>query len=377
MFPIRSNKVSSKPGRTAAIAAMTLITLSTTLAFTNADSPLSAKKAEAVARAAAYLQANQAEDGSFTANAGPGVTAIVLTGLLRNGRTVDDPVVAKGLGYLQKFVQPDGGIYRPEANHKNYETCLAILCYSAANKDGRFDKLLEGAEKFIRAEQWDEGEGIDPSHVNYGGSGYGGKKRPDLSNSTFLIDALKARGKGADDEAIKKALIFVSRCQNLESEHNTTPHPAKNPDGGFYYTAAGDGDSMAGRTENGGLRSYASMTYAGLMSMIHAGVNEKDPRVKAAIEWIKKNYTLDSNPGMGDAGLYYYYHTYAKALAAMKQDVFVDQDGKKHEWKVELAETLLQRQRKDGSWLNDNSRWLEGDGNLVTAYALMALAYTN
>jgi squalene-hopene/tetraprenyl-beta-curcumene cyclase len=52
------------------------------------------------------------------------------------------------------------------------------------------------------------------------------------------------------------------------------------------------------------LRSYASMTYAGLKSMIYAGLTPDDPRVKAAVAWLAKNYTLESNPGLGDAGLY-------------------------------------------------------------------------
>ena len=92
--------------------------------------------------------------------------------------------------------------------------------------------------------------------------------------------------------------------------------PAKNPDGGFYYTPAAGGESEAGKTPNGGLRSYASMTYAGLKSMIYAGVGPDDPRVKAAVKWFQMHYGLDDNPGMGGAGLYYYYHTFAKALDA-------------------------------------------------------------
>ena len=179
----------------------------------------------------------------------------------------------------------------------------------------------------------------------------------------------------ADSEAIRRALIFVSRCQNLETEHNTTPFASKNPDGGFYYTPAAGGTSQAGETPQGGLRSYGSMTYAGLKSMIYAGVEPDDPRVKAAIEWIGKNYDLETNPGMGSAGLYYYYHTFAKALAAIDQPTFVDQDGTRHHWRAELAEVLIEQQRPDGSWINGNERWLEGDPNLVTAYALMSLAY--
>jgi squalene-hopene/tetraprenyl-beta-curcumene cyclase len=117
------------------------------------------------------------------------------------------------------------------------------------------------------------------------------------------------------------------------------------------------------------------MTYAGLKSMIYAGVKADDPRVKAAVEWIRKNYDLKSNPGMGDAGLYYYYHTFAKALDAMGVDEFVDEQGAKHDWRAELIAELASRQQPDGSWINDNERWLEGDPTLVTGYALLALAY--
>ena len=219
----------------------------------------------AVDRAVEYLRAKgQAPDGSFSAAAGPGVTAVVANGLLRAGVSPEDPLLAKSLKYLEGFVQPDGGVYQKETFYANYETCLAIVCFAAANRDGRYAKLIKDAEKFVKSAQWDEGESQDASSPMFGGAGYGKHKRPDLSNTGFLIDALRAAGNGPDDPALKKALIFVSRCQNLESEHNTTEFPAKNPDGGFYYTPAAGGVSMAEKTESGGLRSYGSMTYAGL-----------------------------------------------------------------------------------------------------------------
>jgi squalene-hopene/tetraprenyl-beta-curcumene cyclase len=161
----------------------------------------------------------------------------------------------------------------------------------------------------------------------------------------------------------------------LESEHNTTPFAAKNPDGGFYYTPAAGGASMAGTTPEGGLRSYGSMTYAGLKSMIYAGLTPEDRRVKAALEWIQKHYDLKSNPGMGDAGLYYYYHTMAKALDVMGLKELSDAKGQKHDWRRELRQELLRRQKPDGSWVNENPRWLEADPNLTTGYVLMTLAY--
>jgi hypothetical protein len=334
-----------------------------------------AQREAAVAKAVDFLSKQQTPEGAFTAQAGPAVTALVTTGLLANGRTPDDPMVAKSLAYLQTFCRPDGGIYLAESNYKNYETSISLQAFSAANKDGRYNELLKKGERFAKELQWDEGEGKDPSDPAYGGAGYGKSKRPDLSNTVFFLDALKAVGSGPDDPAVKKALIFVSRCQNLESEHNTTEFSAKNPDGGFYYTPAAGGTSQAGKTDTGGLRSYASMTYAGLKSMIFAGVGPDDPRVKAALEWLKKNYTLQSNPGMDQAGLYYYYHTFAKALDAIGQEKFTDAAGTAHDWRTELAAELVKRQKPDGSWTNENARWMEGDPNLVTGYVLMTMAY--
>jgi squalene-hopene/tetraprenyl-beta-curcumene cyclase len=331
-----------------------------------------------VTKAIAFLSTKgQSADGSYTAANGPGITALVVAGILRNGRSPDDPVVAKSLKYLEGFVQPDGGLYAKESYYKNYETCIIILAFTEANKDGRYSKLLKRADAYVQGSQWDESEGKAKDDVFYGGAGYGRSARPDLSNTTFLIDALKATGNDENSEAIKRALIFVSRCQNLETEHNTTPFAAKNPDGGFYYTPAGTANnSQAGIDEKtGGLRSYASMTYAGLKSMIYAGVKPNDPRVKGALSWLKKHYDLKENPGMGQAGLFYYYHTFAKALSAMGQDEFVDEKGIRHDWRKELIAELASRQRADGSWVNGETKWLEGDANIVTAYALLALSY--
>ena len=329
-----------------------------------------------VSRAIDFLATKgQADDGSFSSFAGPGVTALVTTAIMRHGRTPNDPLVAKSLEYLSQFVQADGGIYRTGTLYRNYETCLAMLAFKEASGDSRYEKILKNAEAFVRGVQWDEGEGKDASDPAYGGAGYGKHKRPDLSNTQFFVEALKAMGNDENNEAIQRALIFVSRCQNLETEHNTTPFSTKNPDGGFYYTAAAGGSSQAGETPQGGLRSYGSMTYAGLKSMIYAGVAPDDPRVKAAVKWIQMNYDLQSNPGMGDAGLYYYYHTFAKALDAIGYGTFEDQQGNRHDWRAELCDELARRQQVDGSWTNQNDRWLEGDPNLVTAYALLALSY--
>ncbi len=335
---------------------------------------LSPAYSKAVSNGIAYLTSQQEENGAIAPQAGPAITALAVTALIRHGRGVNDPVVAKGLKYVEGFVQPNGGVYQKDSLYQNYETCVAIVCFKEANASGKYDKLIKDADKYVKKIQFDESEEKDEADPFFGGAGYGKHQRPDLSNTQFLVEALKAAGNGPDDENLKKALVFVSRCQNLESEHNTTKYPALNEDGGFYYSVA-DGSSQAGKLDNGGLRSYASMTYAGLKSMIYAGVSADDPRVKAALEWIAKNYDLKTNPGLGPKGLYYYYHTFAKTMEVAGIDQFKDAEGKLHDWRRELIEELAGRQREDGSWVNDDDKWMEGEGELVTCYCLLALSH--
>jgi squalene-hopene/tetraprenyl-beta-curcumene cyclase len=345
----------------------------------SADEPATAEAL--MAKGAAFLRPRQEPDGRWSPNVNePGITALVVTALLRTGRvTENEPVVTKALGYLEQFLGPDGGL--SAAPHANYATAISLMAFHEVNRrpgaKGRYDALIKGGQTFLKAKQWDEGEGKDRENAFYGGAGYGGSNsRPDLSNTSMMMEALRDTGLPADDTNLQRALVFVSRCQNLKSEFNDQPWAGKVNDGGFVYTAANGGQSMAGTTDNGGLRSYAGMTYAGLKSMIYAGLSRDDARVKAALEYIKAHYSVDENPGLGQQGLYYYYQVFAKALALLGQDEVVDAQGKHHDWRAELVAALAKRQHPDGSWVNKADRFMEGDPNLVTAYSLLALAYT-
>ena len=326
-------------------------------------------------KAIRFLRSVQGDDGSWTTPEQPGITAMATAALLRSGQPADAPTVSRALKHLESHRKPDGGIYFTDSLHRNYETCITIMVFELANADGRYDEVIGRAQSFLRELQWDEGEGVESSDEAYGGGGYGRHERPDLSNPQFLIEALRSTGVPADDPAIQKALIFVSRCQNLESEFNTTRFAPKINDGGLFYTPAAGGTSQAGTTANGGLRSYGSMTYAGLKSMVYAGLTSEDKRVKAAFNWIQKFYTLEENPGLGQQGLYYYFHTFAKALSVLEVDHLIDADGNQHDWRRELAQKLTQLQQQGGYWSNRADRWYEGDPNLCTAYALLALSY--
>ena len=327
-------------------------------------------------KAATFFKQRQSEDGSFSAKlGGPGISALVAAGLIRNGVSPDEPVVARTLAYLEKRVQKDGGIY--DKMLANYTTSVALLTFQEANTKGRYDSVIKNATQFLKSLQFDETK-VEGKDARFGGAGYDGKSRPDLSNTQFFVEALLAAGVSKDDPAVKRALTFISRCQNLPGEHNDQPFAQKataDDKGGFVYTPALS-DKDAARAAEQGLRSAGVMTYAGLKSFLHAGVSKNDPRVQAAVKWIRAHYTLDENPGQGQRGLYYYYHTFGKAMDALGGDSFEDAKGNKHDWRRELFETLKKRQKPDGSWSNDKSdAFLEGNPDLCTAYAVLALSY--
>jgi squalene-hopene/tetraprenyl-beta-curcumene cyclase len=327
-----------------------------------------------VEKSVEYLAAHQGDDGSFSPRvAGPGVTALVVAALLRNGYTADNAVVKKGLAYLEKSVKKDGGIY--DRGLANYTTSVALLAFREANTSGKYDGILKNATAFLRKLQ----HGGETGDVKYGGVGYDQRQRPDLSNTQYFIDAMIAAGVPKDDPALQKALKFVSRCQNLPGETNDQPFARKTSDddrGGLTYVPL-DTDDNPHRTPDGGLRSLGAMTYGGLKSFLYAGVSKDDPRVKGALGWIRRHYTLDENPGMKQAGLYYYYHTFAKAMAVLGEDQLTDSKDVKHDWRSDLFAALKKRQADDGSFLNKGDRMFgEADPNLATAFALLALGYT-
>lgn len=335
--------------------------------------PPASEVEKAASRARDFLKGRQGADGSFSPKiAGPGVTAVVVAGLLRSGIGPEDPVVAAGLKYLEGQVQKDGGIYNKGL--ANYVTSVGIMAFKEANTKGQYDAILKNAAAFVKNMQM----GGDQEDLKSGGFGYDGKSRPDTSNTNFAVEAMLAAGVAKDDPAIQKALKFLGRCQNLPGEFNEQPFAkkaGKEDLGGFVYNPF-DLDSKRDKTPMGGLRSLGGMTYGGLKSFLYAGVSKDDPRVKACVHWVRRHYTLKENPGLGQAGLFYYYHTFSKAMDALGEDPFLDAEGKKHFWRVELFEALKSRQQAEGGWINAADKaFAEFNPDLATGFALLSLSY--
>jgi squalene-hopene/tetraprenyl-beta-curcumene cyclase len=90
------------------------------------------------------------------------------------------------------------------------------------------------------------------------------------------------------------------------------------------------------------------------------------------MDWLKKNYSLTENPGMGQQGYYYYLHLMTKALTAAGVDTLDTANGKV-DWRREVALRLIDLQKADGSFQNETGRWWEKDPALVTSYAVLSL----
>lgn len=330
-------------------------------------------------KALTFLKNQQDADGSFSPKiAGPGITALVVAGLARNGVSPKEPVMARALAYLETQIQKDGGVY--SKGLANYTTSVAIMAFKEVNANGRYDSVIKKARDFVKGLQTE----ADDKDAKHGGFGYDGKKRPDLSNTGFAVEALLAAGLSKDDPAVQRALKFISRCQNLGGEFNDQPFAqkaSKDDEGGFVYHPF-DVEKSTHKTADGGLRSLGGMTYGGLKSFLYAGVSKEDPRVKAAVNWVRRHYTLDENPGMGKAGLYYYYHTFGKAMEAWGEENFATMnsagklDGKKHPWRQELFEAVKKRQGEEGGWRNQADKtFAEDNPDLATAFAILSLSY--
>lgn len=334
-----------------------------------------------VEKALGFYKGVQKDDGNFmdSPQAEPGLTALIASAFARNGIPADNPVLAKAIKYVEKNVKPDGGVYIKGMS--NYMTCLAIMAFKESNAGGKYDKVIDAAVKYVKTLQFTDG--LTEKDANFGGAGYDkpGTKgsRPDLSNTHYMVEALLAAGVSKDDPSVKRALTYIGRCQNLESEFNSLAYAKKasaDDKGGFIYNPAdADNPKSDRRTADGGLRSEGGMTYAGLKSFLYAGVSKEDKRVKGAIEWIQKHYSVTENPGHGDVGLFYYYHTFAKAMDALGDDTFVDAKKTKHDWRQELFDELKKKQKENGSWANTNRAFLENVPELATAFAVLALSY--
>jgi squalene-hopene/tetraprenyl-beta-curcumene cyclase len=287
-----------------------------------------------------------------------------------------------------KSVQPNGSIMDAGKmpSFDIYKTSLGLvalktnLLFQSNEDQKKYSEILANAVAYLQKAQY----GPESADNDQGGWGYkekGTEKTPgtNLSTTVYVLDALNKSGLAQDSDTYKRAIEFLQKCQD-SSEYNKYRVTANS--GGFYYSP---NESKADKSPNPDktqlLKPYGSMTYAGLLSFIYSYVDKKDPRVQSAYNWIRGKYTLEENPGLrtdaepelGKQGLFYYYHTFAKALDAYGEKKIITTDNVEHFWANELVKELETMQSKDGSWSNGVSRWWEDFPLLATSYSLMSL----
>jgi len=347
---------------------------------------------EAVADALAYLGRRQ--QGGTVGLALPGwqgpeagVTSLVLSAAIRWHARLGEARPAwvdDGLDHLLSLQKPTGAIH--DIGPVVYTTAVAVEALVTGGRE-RDREVVERARRFLVEVQADEGEGFsieeDPA---YGGIGYGGDERPDLSNTNLALEALALAGTPSDHEVFAKARHYLQQTQNF-AEH--APRTWLRPGGGRLVSGTDGGATyMPGYSPAGEIeiadgiyqaRSYGSMTYALAKSYLFCGVERGDPRLEACIDWLAEHFTVELNPGFedpaqGHQGLYYYYLTMARTLSMIDDERFTDPAGRVIPWRERLTAELLSEQRVDGSWTNAvASRWWESSPTLCTAYSLLAL----
>jgi squalene-hopene/tetraprenyl-beta-curcumene cyclase len=339
---------------------------------------------EALRKGAAWLVKNQDPKGFWSGADHPAVTALAMVALQGAQMSGGDftEAMSQARGFVLGCAQPDGSFHGPRGELVNYNTAVSVMGLLAAGR-GEDHPILVKARQYLVASQVDLGEPGETDSVFDGGIGYGSKyKHSDMGNTLLALEALyytrnlaADASSGVKDLNWEAVLRFIQNCQNLPS-HNAQQWASDDLQnkGGFVYYP---GHSMAGEmtlpSGRVALRSYGSISYGGLLSYAYANLQRDDPRVRAVLDWLEGNYTLEENPGMGQQGLFFYFQTMAKALSTQGID-FLEADGKRINWREELGLKLLNLQQTDGSWANENNRWWEKDPALATSYAMIALA---
>ena len=256
--------------------------------------------------------------------------------------------------------------------------CLSMMLLAYADrKSAKWALKREEILSYLRKHQMDADLGWNTEDLPFGGWGESVKpyekpaagrmieenRAPNLSNTMFALEALQAGGLQSGDAPLLAGLKFVERCQNFGDDK----------DGGFFFSPTHKKQNKAGE-----FHSYGSTTADGIRALLAAGAKPDSPRVKAARKWLLTNFNAEKNPGDFPKdrrrwcdGLLYYWG-WSASLALQKSTL--PGEARNPLWATELADSILRRQKKDGTWANTEALLLEDDPLVATFMAIGTLA---
>ncbi len=339
----------------------------------------------ALRRGLDWLKSVQRADGSWSDTNFPALTALGLWAFARSDHPDRAEVCGKAAEFIASYAQPDGGIYkRPTGGRGSgglsvYNTAVCMTALHAWDA-AKYRALILKAREFVAGSQ------LTGDSPGAGGFGYEPPQpradevrklmeRGDLSNTAWAMRAMRETQDAEDyrDGARKVDIDWAATIRFIEKLQNRNSDDPENF-GSFGYDPGGERGGTAQAQEGKvTLRGFGSMTYAAIEAMIFAQLTMDDPRVRSALEWAMKHWSVEENPGMGQKGLFYYYNTMSKALTAARVEQLSSPDGRVVPWKEQLVRRLVTIQKPDGSWVNDDNQFWEANPALVTSYVALAI----
>lgn len=325
--------------------------------------------ADGLTRGVRFLLTQQSPDGGWRSDVyaqfkdGTALTPLVLTALQDAGPFADTAAERKkASAWVAKFTRPDGTIDEgPDGlPYPVYTAALSVIALS--HPECREHLTARGAWlKYLLARQLTEQNGWSPDDAHYGGWGYypdlpkkpaPGQSVPaqhllesNLSATTFALDALAAAG-GLTDRVREPAAVCMGRL-TADGIHFVAGDPLRNK--------AGVITDAAGRVK---YREYGSVQMDAERAAALLGLPWNRTAGKVAFDRHPGDYPPEREANR-DAVYFYFARSAAKALGRRA---------------VGLPESLLAKQRADGSWSNPAELVRENDPVLATAYAVSALA---
>ena len=238
----------------------------------------------------------------------------------------------------------------------------------AAYKD-----VILNARKFVASCQL-EGDREDSGGFGYSKPGQGWS-RGDLSNVGWALSAMRTTQDVEDQRQGEKrvdvnwdaALKFLGKLQDQDKSDPVNQ-------GGFAYSPSGaNAEKSVGKDGTVKLVGYGSMTYAGLLSLVYAGLDRNDPRVMSAVQWASRHWSVDRESRQRHQGAFLLLQRHGAGAECERERPYSREGAADIPWRLQLMNRLVASQSPEGSWVNANNRYWEGNAVLVTEYTVLAL----